>query len=113
MHADGRRWDSSNCPYRSRRATNDGLRAEHVIGGMLRVRRRRAEEARHRFLVIALPSDGVLYCAIPKVACSSIMSACVDALEIDFPPNEWKPEVFQTHKWDHLFDRRSIVLDDR
>jgi chondroitin 4-sulfotransferase 11 len=41
------------------------------------------------------------------------MSACVDALGIDFPPNEWKPEVFQTRKWDHLFDRRSIVVEDR
>jgi hypothetical protein len=80
---------------------------------MLRVRRQRPEEVRNRFLVIALPSDKVVYHAIPKVACSSIMSACVDALEIDFPPSEWKPEVFQTRKWDHLFDRRSIVVEGR
>ena len=93
--------------------SSQGRLLSRFAEAMLRVRRRRAEEVRHRFLVIALPSDGVLYCAIPKVACSSIMSACVDALEIDFPPNEWKPEVFQTRKWDHLFDRRSIVMDDR
>src|SRR6185503_5107485 len=80
---------------------------------MLRVRRRRPEEVRTSFMVIALPADKVAYHAIPKVACSSIMSACVDALEIDFPPSEWKPEVFQSRKWDHLFDRRSIVVEER
>ena len=80
---------------------------------MLRFRRRRPEEVRTSFVVIALPSDKVIYHAIPKVACSSVMSACVDALEIDFPSSEWKPEVFQSRKWDHLFDRRSIVVENR
>jgi chondroitin 4-sulfotransferase 11 len=80
---------------------------------MFRVRRRRPEKVRPGFMVIALPSAKVVYHPIPKVACSSVMSACVDALEIDFPPGEWKPEVFQTRKWDHLFDRPSIVAEDR
>jgi hypothetical protein len=34
--------DSSHCPNRSRRATNDGLRAEHVIAGKQVVQSRRA-----------------------------------------------------------------------
>ena len=80
---------------------------------MFRVRRRRPEEIRPGFMVIVLPSAKVIYRPIPKVACSSVMSACVDALEIDLPPGEWKPEVFQSRKWDHLFDRRSIVAEER
>lgn len=64
-------------------------------------------------LVIDIPSRGLQYFAIPKAACSSIMSALLPVLEIELPGDEWSPEVFQTHKWDHLFDRSSIVLTKR
>jgi hypothetical protein len=73
----------------------------------------RGSSPQHGGTVIALHRDRVLYYAIPKVACSSIMAACVDALEIPLPPDVWTPEAFQTRKWDDLFDRQSIVIDGR
>jgi chondroitin 4-sulfotransferase 11 len=63
--------------------------------------------------VIDIPSRGLQYFAIPKAACSSIMSALLPILDIRLPENEWAPEVFQTHKWDHLFERSRIVLNKR
>src|SRR5215213_284920 len=61
-------------------------------------------------LVINVPTWNVQYFAIPKVACSSLMSALVPAIGIPFPSGEWLPEIFQTHKWDHLFERDRVVL---
>jgi hypothetical protein len=81
------------------------------ILGRLFALRRRFLDRQHSGKIIALPESRILYYSIPKVACSSIMSAFVDALGIDFPADEWKPEVFQTHKWDHLFDRHAVVIE--
>ncbi|MCT2401012.1 sulfotransferase family protein [Novosphingobium mangrovi (ex Huang et al. 2023)] len=53
------------------------------------------------------------YFAIPKVACSSIMAALVGVIGVEFPEDEWAPELFQTHKWDHLYDRRHRVITKR
>lgn len=64
-------------------------------------------------MVIDLPTLRAQYFAIPKVACSSIMSLLADVLVADFPDDEWKPELFQTHKWDHLYRRQEIVLSKR
>ena len=70
--------------------------------------RRRFMDRQYPGKVIALTDRRILYYSIPKVACSSIMAALVDALGIDFPADEWKPEMFQSHKWDHLFDRGAV-----
>jgi hypothetical protein len=64
-------------------------------------------------IVIDIAPLQAQYFAIPKIACSSIMSAVIDALGIGFPESEWKPELFQTHKWDHLYDRNKVVLTKR
>ena len=71
---------------------------------------RSADNNVHDNDVIVLHKYKCIYVPIPKVACSSIMSACADILEIPFPETEWKPELFQTHKWDHLFDRQSVMM---
>ncbi|MEJ1158614.1 sulfotransferase family 2 domain-containing protein [Prosthecomicrobium sp. N25] len=63
--------------------------------------------------VIDIPGFGLQYFAIPKVACSSVMAAMADLLDIEFPDQEWKPELFQTHKWDGLYDRSKVVLTKR
>lgn len=74
--------------------------------------RRRFMGRQYPGTVIGLTDSRILFYSIPKVACSSIMAALVDALGIDFPADEWKPEVFQTHKWDHLFDRKAMLIRD-
>jgi chondroitin 4-sulfotransferase 11 len=67
-------------------------------------------ERQHAGQIIALPEDKLLYYAIPKVASSSLLSVCVDALGIATPPDEWKPSVFRAHRYDHLYDREHILI---
>ena len=76
----------------------------------LLVRRIQARSVEFDNDVIVLHKHKCIYVPIPKVACSSIMSACADILEVKFPESEWKPELFQTNKWDHLFDRQSVIM---
>jgi hypothetical protein len=73
----------------------------------------RAPDRCYPGMIIALPDDRILFYSIPKVACSSIMATCVEALGLELPPGSWAPEVFQTHRWDHLYDRESIVSETR
>jgi len=61
-------------------------------------------------IVIDVVNLQAQYFAIPKVACSSLMAALVDFVGVEFPDNEWKPELFQTNKWDHLYTRAEVVL---
>jgi hypothetical protein len=54
-----------------------------------------------------------MYFAIPKVACSSLKSVCVDLLHVRMPADAWKPELFYTDKFDHLIDKHEILLSKR
>ena len=60
--------------------------------------------------IVALHKFRVLYFAVPKVANSSIKSICVDLLGIDVPDGTWKPSLFNTRKFDHLYDRRAVLI---
>jgi hypothetical protein len=63
--------------------------------------------------VIDVASKAVQYFPVPKVACSSLMTSLADVLGIAIPSDEWVPEIFQTHKWDHLYAREEVVLTKR
>jgi len=60
--------------------------------------------------VIALHELKALYFAIPKVANSSLKSVCVDLLGIQVAEGAWKPSVFNTREFDHLYDRTSVLI---
>ena len=60
--------------------------------------------------VIDISTRQVQYFPIPKVACSTLMAGVAEVLGIEPPADEWAPEIFQTHKWDHLYDREQVVL---
>lgn len=73
----------------------------------LRVIVRPALEARE---VIVLHEYKALYYPIPKVACSSLKSMCVDLLDISLPQDAWKPDVFQTTMYDEIVDKSRFYV---
>lgn len=77
---------------------------------LLRRRSRSSRRERQLAEIVALHQHEAMYFAIPKVACSSLKSVCVDLLGVQMPADAWKPELFYTDKFDHLIDKHEILL---
>jgi hypothetical protein len=60
--------------------------------------------------IIALHEYKSLYFSIPKVAFSGLKSICVDLLHINLPDNAWNSELFHTTKYDHLVNKKEILI---
>jgi len=53
---------------------------------------------------IKLDDYRIVYIPIPKVACTSIRSVCVDLLDFELPENAWKPSVLLSKEMDKYID---------
>lgn len=60
--------------------------------------------------IIAVHDYKIIYFPIPKVACSSLKSACVDLLKIQLPSDAWKADAFNTSNYDHLFNKSNFLV---
>lgn len=60
--------------------------------------------------IIALHDYHIIYFPIPKVACSSLKSVCVDLLNMELPEDTWKADVFHSSKYDHLINKSRVIV---